>query len=146
MNFDAYNLARALHILAVIAWMAGMLMLPRFYAYQTESEPGGELERKMIEAAGKLRSIILTPAMVTTWALGLYLAFSYHHEHLLAFWLVAKVTLVLALSALHGFYVAQGRKLARGERPRTAKFWRMINEVPFLLAIAIVLLVTLKPS
>jgi putative membrane protein len=146
MSFDAYNLARALHILAVIAWMAGMLMLPRFYAYQTESEPGGELDRKMIEAAGKLRSIILTPAMVTTWILGLYLVASYHREHLLAFWLVAKVSLVLAMSGLHGFYVAQGRKLARGERPRSAKFWRMINEVPFLLAIAIVLLVTLKPS
>jgi putative membrane protein len=146
MPFDAYNLIRGLHIVAVIAWMAGLLMLPRLYAYQAESQPGGELEQKMIEASGKVRAIILTPAMIATWALGLWLVFSYHRDHLLVFWLDAKLALVLLLSALHGFLVAEGKKLGRGNRQRSARFWRMLNEIPFLIAIAVVLLVTLKPS
>lgn len=146
MIFDGYNLARGLHIIAVIGWMAGLLMLPRLYAYQMESEPGGELEKKMIDAASKLRTIILNPAMITTWVLGLYLLVTQHLGHLLIFWLVAKILLVIGLSGLHGFYLAEGRKLANGERTRTAKFWRAINEVPFLIAIAVVLLATLKPS
>jgi protoporphyrinogen IX oxidase len=146
MIIDGYNLARGLHIIAVIGWMAGLLMLPRFYAYQTEAEPGGELEKKMIDAASKLRTIILNPAMIATWVLGLYLIVTQHLAHLLIFWLVTKLILVLGLSGLHGFYLAQGKKLAKGERPYTAKFWRMVNEVPFVIAIVVVLLVTLKPS
>ncbi|HVY02906.1 MAG TPA: CopD family protein [Caulobacterales bacterium] len=146
MILDGYNLARGLHIIAVIAWMAGLMMLPRFYAYQTEAEPGGELEKKMIEASAKLRTIILTPSMIAVWALGLYLVFSFHRDHLLAFWLVAKLSLVIVLSGIHGFFIAEGKKLARGERPRTARFWRVFNEVPFIIAIVVVLLVTLKPT
>jgi protoporphyrinogen IX oxidase len=127
-----FGLIKSLHIIAVLAWMAGLLMLPRFYAYQTGAQPGGELEKKMIEAAAKLNQIILTPAMVAAWIFGL--------------WLWLKIVLVLALSGLHGFFVGQGKKLARGERPKTEKFWRMINEAPFLIAIVVVFLVILRPS
>ncbi len=143
---DFYSLARGLHIIAVIGWMAGLLMLPRLYAYQMESQPGGELEKKMIDAAGKLRAIILNPAMIVTWALGLYLLITQHLGHPFALWIVLKLLLVLGLSGIHGFYLAEGRKLAKGERARTAKFWRMLNEVPFLIAIAVVLLATMKPT
>src|SRR3972149_12025768 len=134
-----YSRARGLHIVAVIGWMAGLLMLPRLYAYQMESQPGGELEKKMIDAAAKLRTIILTPALIVTWALGLYLLFSQHLGHVFALWIVLKLLLVLGLSGIHGFYLAEGGKLANGERVRSAKFWRTMNEIPFLIAIAVVL-------
>jgi len=141
----SYNLLRGLHIIAVIGWMAGMLMLPRLYAYQTGSTPGGELERKMIDAAAKLRGIILNPAIVIAWILGLYLVIVYDNGMLKEPWLIGKLTLVVAMSGLHGFFLSAGRKLARGERPYSEKFWRMINEAPFILAIAIVLLATVEP-
>lgn len=143
---DFYDLARGLHIIAVIAWMAGLMMLPRFYAYQTEAEPGGELEKKMIEASGKLRTIVLNPAMIAAWALGLYLLIAFHRDHLLSFWLIGKLTIVIVISGIHGFYISEGKKLARGERPRSSRFWRALNEIPFLLAIAAILLVTLQPT
>jgi len=72
-----YNLARALHIIAVIAWIAGLLMLPRFYAYVTASAPGGELETTMLKAARNLRLIILGPAIVLSWIFGIYLFVTY---------------------------------------------------------------------
>jgi protoporphyrinogen IX oxidase len=144
-----FGLIKSLHIIAVLAWMAGLLMLPRFYAYQTGAQPGGELEKKMIEAAAKLNQIILTPAMVAAWIFGLWLVWGYHLSELAepaGLWLWLKIVLVLALSGLHGFFVGQGKKLARGERPKTEKFWRMINEAPFLIAIVVVFLVILRPS
>jgi putative membrane protein len=140
-----YDLARGLHIIAVIAFIAAMLMLPRLYAYQLEAEPGGELEKKMIEAAARLRTIILNPAIVVVWVLGLWLLFSYDLPRLAEPWLIAKLTLVVLLSGLHGFFTAEGKRLARGERRRPARFWRMMGEIPFVFAIAIVLLATLKP-
>jgi putative membrane protein len=144
MNIS-YDLARGLHIIAVLAWMAGMMMLPRFYAYQTGAEPGGELEKKMIEGARRLRAIIMTPALIVTWVLGLYLLFAYDLARLTEWWLIAKLALVVGLSGLHGYFIAAGKKLAAGQRVRSEKHWRMMNEVPFLIAIAIVLLATLEP-
>jgi protoporphyrinogen IX oxidase len=144
----SYDLARGLHLIAVIAFMAGMLMLPRLYAYQTESEPGGELERKMIEAARRLRTFILSPALVLVWVFGLYLLFAFHGglAGLMQPWLATKIALAVALSGLHGYLVSAGKKLARGERKHSGKYWRMLNEIPFVIAIAIVLLATLQPG
>lgn len=142
---DIYNLSRALHIIAVIAWMAGMLMLPRLYAYQTEAIPGGELDKKMTEAARRLRTLILTPAMVAAWGFGLFLLFQYNATAGIKGWLWAKLALVTALSAVHGYYVSQGRKLAAGQRPLSSKTWRLLNEVPFIIAIPVVLLATIEP-
>ncbi|HWA01343.1 MAG TPA: CopD family protein [Caulobacterales bacterium] len=150
-----YDLARGLHIIAVIAWVAGMLMLPRFYAYQTGSQPGGELEAKMIKASRSLRLIIVMPSMILAWAFGLFLFATYlvpdwerPLPEVLAgvpHWFWAKLTLVLILSAYHGFLVSAGRKLAAGERKHTEKFWRLMSEIPFLIAIAVVLLATVEP-
>ncbi|MES1157274.1 MAG: CopD family protein [Alphaproteobacteria bacterium] len=148
---DLFNLVRGLHIITVMAWIAGLLMLPRFYAYQTGSQPGGELEAKMITASRSLRAIIITPSMIAAWALGIWL-FLLHRETDWAgplsnvphwFWL--KLVLVLGLSGYHGYLVSQGRKLAKGERKHTEKFWRMMSEVPFLIAIVVVLLATVEP-
>jgi putative membrane protein len=144
---DPYLWAKALHVLAVIAWMAGLLMLPRLYAYQTEAEPGGELERKMIEAASRLQKIILNPTMIAAWALGLYMAYELHQRSGgLQGWLWVKLALVFfGMSAVHGYLIGQGRKLARGERPLSSKTWRLLNEVPFIIAIPVVILVIVKP-
>ena len=151
----SYDLARGLHIIAVIAWIAGLLMLPRFYAYLTPSEPGGELEASMLKAAQSLRAIILGPSMVLAWAFGLFLFVTYITGdwsrplgEVLAgvpHWFWAKFMLVLGLSGYHGFLSAEGRRIARGERRYSERFWRLMSEVPFLVAIAAVLLATFEP-
>jgi putative membrane protein len=150
-----YDLARGLHIIAVIAWVAGLLMLPRFYAYVTSSQQGGELERTMLKAAGSLRVIILSPALVLSWAFGLFLFATYlvadwsrPFGDVMAgvpHWFWGKLILVLGLSGYHGFLSAEGRKLASGQRRHSERFWRLMSEVPFLVAIAVVLLATLEP-
>jgi len=154
-HYIGYDLARGLHIIAVIAWIAGLLMLPRFYAYITASQSGGELETAMLKAARSLRLIILTPSIILAWAfgvflLGAYLAPDWSQGFAAAaanvprwFWL--KLILVAGLSGYHGFLSAEGRKLAAGRRTRSERFWRLMSEVPFLVAIAAVLLATLEP-
>jgi putative membrane protein len=151
----SYDLARGLHIIGVIAWVAGLLMLPRFYAYITASTPGGELEAAMLKAARSLRLIILGPALIVTWSFGLFLFATYivggwdrPPADLIAavpHWFWAKLMLVLGLSGYHGFLSSAGRKLAAGQRPHSEKYWRMMSEIPFLVAIAAVLLATLEP-
>jgi putative membrane protein len=152
----SYDLARGLHIIAVIAWIAGLLMLPRFYAYITLSTPAGELEATMLKAARNLRLIILGPSLVLTWAFGLFLLATYIVGDLnrplgdmvagVPHWFWAKLILVVGLSGYHGFLSAAGRKIAAGERRHSEKFWRLMSEIPFLVAIAAVLLATLEPS
>jgi putative membrane protein len=142
---NTYDLARGLHMIAVLAFVAGMLMLPRYYAHISDSQPGGELEKKMIDAADKLRKIILTPSVVAVWVLGLWILFSFDKGKWGDWWLWLKIALAFGLTGLHGFFIAQGRKLAKGERKYPAKFWRMIGEVPFIIAIVIVLLATIEP-
>jgi protoporphyrinogen IX oxidase len=150
-----YDLARALHIIAVIAWIAGLLMLPRFYAYITSAQPGGELETAMLKAARNLRLIILTPSIILAWALGVFLFATYlvadwtrplpEIAASVPSWFWIKLILVVGLSGYQGFLSAQGRKLAAGQRLHSEKFWRLMSEVPFLVAIAAVLLATLEP-
>jgi putative membrane protein len=150
-----YDLARGLHIIAVIAWVSGLLMLPRFYAYICSAEIGGELERSMLKAANSLRLIILTPSLILAWALGIFLFATYivgDWSRPLAdvlggvprwFWI--KLVLVLGLSGYHGFLSSAGRKFVAGQRPHSEKFWRLMSEIPFLVAIAVVLLATVEP-
>ena len=150
-----YDLARALHIISVIAWIAGMLMLPRFYAYITASAPGGELETTLLKAANRLRHIISTPAMIATWVFGLYLLEAYiigdwdrpANEIIAAVpkWFWVKLVFVIGLSVFHGYMTSQWRKLAAGKRERSERFWRLTSEIPFVVAIIAVLLATLEP-
>lgn len=139
----AYLWVKAGHITFVIFWMAGLFMLPRLYVYHQESVPGSAEERQWIERERRVRSIILTPAMVIVWALGLMLAF-----HLAAFrepWFIAKFALVIALTGYQGWLAGYGRKLAAGERPVSGKTLRMINEIPGIAAALIVVLVVVRP-
>jgi protoporphyrinogen IX oxidase len=139
----AYLWVKAAHITFVIFWMAGLFLLPRLYVYHQESTPGSPEDRAWIEREARVRSIILTPAMLLVWALGLMLAF-----HLDAWgqgWFSAKLALVVALTGYQGWLGAYGKKLARGERPLSGRAVRMINEIPGIAAALIVVLVIVRP-
>ena len=138
-----YLFLKSGHVIFMVFWLAGLFMLPRQCIYMLDHAPGSEGETKWATRMGKLRTIILTPALIIVWVLGLSMA--YAGGHFASGWLHAKLTLVLVLTGYHGWLVAQTRKMARGERPLTEAQLRMIGEVPGLLLIVIVLLVYLKP-
>jgi len=138
-----YEWIKALHVIAVISWMAGMLYLPRLFVYHCGAPAGSREDETFKVMERRLLTIIMNPAMVVTWAVGLWLAWdggSYTTG-----WLKAKVVLVLALSAVHGLFVRWVKDFAHGRNARSEKFYRIINEVPTLLMIAIVILVVVKP-
>jgi putative membrane protein len=148
---DWYNLLRGLHIIAVIAWMSGMMYLPRLFAYHTETAPPGtEFDAHFQVWEAKLLRIIINPAMALTWILGVSLilwhivAMKQGVAFLLEPWMLVKLAAVIFLSGWHGFLSGARRKIAGGLRPKTAKFWRATNEIPFLVAIVAVLAVTLE--
>ena len=138
-----YAWIKAAHVIFVIFWIAGLFLLPRYYVYHQEAPAGSEEERKWIEREHKLRNIIITPSMVLVWVFGLSLAFI--GEWWAAGWLHAKLALVLALSAYHGWMVGYGKKLARGERPASNRALRLMNELPGIATAIIVILVIVKP-
>lgn len=139
----AYLWVKAAHITFVIFWMAGLFLLPRFYVYHQEAPPGSPEERVWIEREARVRSIILTPAMVLVWLLGLMLAF--HLDLWAAHWFSAKLLLVVLLTGYQGWLGAYGRKLANGERSVSGKSLRLLNEIPGIAAALIVVLVIVRP-
>ena len=139
----AYPWVLAAHITFVIFWMAGLFLLPRFYVYHQETAVGSPEDRAWIEREARVRKIILTPAMVIVWILGLMLAF--HVGAWSEAWFHAKLLLVVALSAYQGWLAAYGKKLSRGERPLSGKAVRMLNEIPGIAAALIVVLVIVRP-
>ena len=139
----AYLWVKAAHVTFVIFWMAGLFLLPRFYVYHQETVAGSPEDRAWIERETRVRSIILAPAMLIVWVLGLMLAF-----HLGAFgqyWFTAKLALVVALTGYQGWLGSYGRKLANGDRPISGKTLRMLNEIPGIAAALIVVLVIVRP-
>ena len=138
-----YLWLKAGHIIFVIFWMDGLFMLPRYFVYHQEAEPGSAEEARWIDREAKLRKIILTPSLILVWVFGLALA--YAGSWWVAPWLHAKLLFVVALSGYHGWLVSYGKKLAKGERPLTGKKLRLLNEVPGLAAAIIVVLVVVKP-
>ncbi|MGL3607781.1 protoporphyrinogen oxidase HemJ [Rhizobium sp. G187] len=140
---DAYPWIKALHLIAVISWMAGMLYLPRLFIYHSDSAPGSEQARTFAVMEERLMSVIMTPAMVVSWVLGLYLAWSVFGFQ--GGWLHAKLAAVFALSGVHGYFAKSVRSFGRGDYVRTPRFWRIMNEAPTLLMIAIVIFAVVKP-
>lgn len=139
----AYPWVKAAHVTFVIFWMAGLFLLPRFYVYHQEAAIGSPEDRAWIERESRVRSIILTPAMLLVWALGLMLAFN--GDAFSQGWFHAKLALVIALSAYQAWLGVYGKKLARGERPLSGKAVRMINEIPGVAAAIIVVLAIVRP-
>lgn len=145
----AYNLLIGLHIIAVIAWMAGLMMLPRLYAYHTETAPpGSAFDTHFTGWEGKVIQIILRPAMGLVWVLGLSLIYLDSQIRGVGFlaepWMLTKIAGIVFMTGWHGFISNAHKGFLAGRRDRTAKFWRMTNELPFLAAIVMVLAVTTK--
>jgi putative membrane protein len=140
---DHLDWIKALHIIAVIAWMAGMLYLPRLFVYHCEAPTGSPQSEMLKVMERRLLRIIVDPAMVATWVFGLTLALltGAFHEH----WFQLKFLLVLAMSGMHGMFAATVKRFARDANTRPQSFYRIVNEVPMLLVIAIVILVIVKP-
>ncbi len=139
----AYLWVKALHVIVVIFWMAGLFMLPRFLVYHMESAVGSPEDAAWIDREKRLKRIILTPGLIAVWLLGITLAVSYGLAG--QGWLHTKIFLVVLLSGYHGWASATASKFARGGRPYSNKTLRLLNEVPALATIAIVILVVVKP-
>jgi putative membrane protein len=140
---SVYDWLKALHVIAVIAWMAGMLYLPRLFVYHCGAAPGSPLSETFKIMERRLLKAIVNPAMVATWALGLWLAWS--GPYLAAGWFHAKLALVLILSGVHGVFARWVKDFAADRNRRSAAFYRIVNEVPTLLMIGIVILAIVKP-
>lgn len=134
---------KALHIIAVISWMAGLLYLPRLFVYHRETAPGTEQSQTFKVMERRLLRMIMNPAMGVVWITGPYLAwrFGMYHDG----WFAAKVVLVLALTWYHHALVAWWKKFEADGRPYDQRFFRIANEVPALLMVGIVILVVVKP-
>lgn len=143
-----YNILRGLHILAIIAWMAGLLYLPRLFVYHTRAAPGSEIDAIFQTMEAKLLRVIMNPAMVAVFLLGGALVW-YDGAHggwmfLRSAWMWVMLVGALALGGWH-HYLARARKsLAEGRRVRSERFWRIANEAPLLIAILVVLAATTK--
>ena len=133
----------AFHIIAVIAWMAGMLYLPRLFVYHTETTPGSESSERFKVMERRLLKGIMNPAMIAVWILGPLLAWL--TGAYLDTWLQIKFVLVLIMSGMHGLYVGRWRDFANDRNTHSARYYRIINEVPAVLMVLIVILVKVQP-
>jgi putative membrane protein len=138
-----YDWIKALHVIAVIAWMAGMLYLPRLFVYHCEAEAGSKQSETFKVMERRLLKAIMNPAMIVAWVAGLYLAFAGHW--LSVGWFHGKLLLVVVLSGVHGFFSRCVKDFAADSNTRSQRFYRIINEVPTVLMIGAVVLVVVKP-
>ena len=134
---------KALHVIAVIAWMAALLYLPRLMVYHCAAEPGSKQSETFKIMEQRLLRFIANPAIIATWLFGI--ALMLENELFRAGWMQAKFVLVLMLSALHGLNARWTKDFAADRNRRPARFYRIMNEAPTLLMIAIVILVIVKP-
>ena len=135
---------KALHVIAVIAWMAGLLYLPRLFVYHADTRVGSDLSETFKVMERRLLRAIVNPALIAVFVFGGALAFAEGIENL-GGWFHVKVLLVLALAGLHGLMARWRKEFERDERVHSARFFRIANEVPTVLMIAIVVLAIVKP-
>ena len=133
----------AFHVVAVISWMAGLLYMPRLFVYHSDAEPGSLQSETFKVMEFRLLKVIMNPAMMITWILGLYLAWDVYAFH--GGWLHAKIVLVICLTLAHLRFSAAVRNFAKDGPRKSPRYWRLMNEIPTLLMIAIVILVVVKP-
>lgn len=139
-----YLWLKAFHIIAVMAWMAGMLYLPRLYVYHSKTAPGSEASELFKIMEWRLLRIIINPAMIIAWILGGAMI-ALNADFMAQGWLHAKLSFLILMQLCHAYLARARRGFARDERPKSEKFWRFFNEVPTLLMIGIVIFVVLKP-
>ncbi|MFA5949197.1 MAG: protoporphyrinogen oxidase HemJ [Hyphomicrobium sp.] len=139
----AYLWVKAAHVIAIISWMAGMLYLPRLFVYHCDA-PVGSLQSETFKTMERrLLTIIINPAMIVAWVLGLWLA--WQGGFLGAGWFHGKLAMALALSGIHGYFAGAVRRFGQDRNTVSARQWRLWNEVPAVLMIGIVVLVIVKP-
>lgn len=139
-----YLWVKAFHLIAVMSWMAGMLYLPRLYVYHTTAETGSDMDKTFQIMERRLLRFIINPAMILTFILGGWLIYIVGPSNLSG-WFHAKMALVLVMAAAHGMLARYRKQFMRGENKHSQRFYRIVNEIPTLLMIAIVILAVVKP-
>jgi putative membrane protein len=134
---------KAFHVIAVMSWMAGLLYMPRLFIYHSDAEPGSAQSETFKMMEQRLLKIIMNPAMMITWALGLFLAWDVYEFR--GGWLHAKIGLVVLLTMVHVLFSRAVRSFAADRPRRTPRYWRLMNELPTVLMVGIVILVIVKP-
>lgn len=142
---NLYFLAKTLHIISMTAWMAGMFYLPRLYAYHAGVAVGSEMSEQFKIMERRLLRIIINPAMILTWGFGVWLITITSAMSPGNGWLHAKLSLLVVMQLLHAYFARTRKKFARDERPKTARFYKIINESVTIVFIGIVVLVVFKP-
>lgn len=140
-----YEWFRALHIIAVIFWMAGLLYLPRLFVYHSRAAAGGELEASLLVQERNLLKIIMTPSMIAALLFGTALIGIRLDALGSSYWLPLKLVLVFGLFGYHGYLSKLRKKFEAGERPKSERYFRVINELPSIAAIFIVILAVIEP-
>lgn len=135
---------KALHVISVIAWMAGMMYLPRLFVYHAGAEKGSVQSETFKTMERRLYRGITTPAMIATWLFGLWMVFAGYVDWS-QFWPWVKAVAVILLSGIHGYYGRLVRDFATDRNSRPSGFYRAINEIPFVLVIIIVVMVIVRP-
>jgi putative membrane protein len=138
-----YDWLKALHIIAVIAWMAGMLYLPRLYVYHAGAMPGSEMSETFKVMERRLLRAIINPAMIAAWVFGLWLAWA--GNHWAEAWFHAKLALLILMQIVHACLSRWRRHFAADANRHSARFYRIVNEIPTVLLIGIVILTIVKP-
>ena len=141
-----YKLFLSLHIISVIAWMAGMLYLPRLFVYHTTKQVGSDSSETFKIMERRLLKLIINPAAILSYIFGFTLIYSIGAENLGQIWLQLKILLVLGMSGLHGYFAKLVKDFEADKRTKSHKFYRIINELPTVLLIVIIFLVTFKPN
>jgi len=142
---NIYLLLKALHIISVVAWMAGLLYLPRIFVYHCQTTFGSESHEKFVQMEHRLLKFIMNPAMIISWILGIGLLGVLGHETSMQLWVQIKLVLVVIMSGFHGFLGVCRKKFLTNQNTKTENFYRLINEIPTVLMIIIVFLVIFKP-
>ena len=141
-----YKLFLSLHIISVIAWVAGMLYLPRLFVYHTTKQVGSDSSETFKTMERRLLKLIINPAAILSYIFGFTLIYSIGAENLGHIWLQLKILLVLGMSGLHGYFAKLVKDFEADKRTKSHKFYRIINELPTVLLIVIIFLVTFKPN
>ena len=134
---------KAGHVIAIIAWMAGILYLPRLFIYHCDAPAGSPQSETFKVMERRLMKAIMTPAMIASWVLGLWLVVSFDYWD--QPWLHVKLAAVVAMSAVHMYYAKALRAFAADANGKSTRHWRIMNEVPTLLMIVAVVMVVVKP-
>jgi putative membrane protein len=143
MDPALYPWIKALHLIAVIAWMAGMLYLPRLYVYHCAAEPGSKQSETFKTMERRLLRAIVNPAMIASWLFGLWLAFL--ADAWGEGWFHGKLALLVGMQLIHAALARWRRHFANDANRHSARFYRIVNEIPTLLLIGIVILAVVKP-